>query len=208
MRPEGSSLHKNPSFFPILSQMNPVHKLPPYFYTAHLSYHLSIEVPSVRVFQVFPPKFYSHFSSLPYLLHTRPSHLTRFGEPDLYLATSVVMKIIMRNPQQSSVTLSSLGSSSSSPVSGRLLWAPFQFMSCLSVQKPCHCWSGYSPASHFGYLGSIPGQGQVPSWYFGFPCQCFSTDRVLHAHCRLGLLQWAHWWWAHQMYSFAYVPTN
>jgi len=58
---------------PFLSQMNPIHTLPPHFFHIHsciiLPNSLGLMVSSLHVFQ---PKFYINFSSLPCELHVLP----------------------------------------------------------------------------------------------------------------------------------------
>jgi hypothetical protein len=108
--------------------------------------YLCIGLPRVLFLSGFPTKMLSAFSSLPYVLRTRPSHLSWFDEPNLYL-TCVIMKLIMNIFRRSFVTSYILGSLSSSSVKGSFLWVLFPATSCHSVQKPCHCWSGYSPGS-------------------------------------------------------------
>jgi hypothetical protein len=57
----------------ILSQMNPAHPFPPYFPKIHSNITIYAEVfQAVSSLQVFQPKYRTHLSSLPCVLHVRP----------------------------------------------------------------------------------------------------------------------------------------
>jgi len=66
--------HKIPLLAPVLSQMDPVHTLPPYFSKVYsnIIFPFTLVLPSGLFLQVIRPEFCMHFSSLPCLLHAPP----------------------------------------------------------------------------------------------------------------------------------------
>lgn len=65
-------VQKSPQIVPVLKQMNLVHTLLLYFFKAHFN----IILPAMLRFfkqslQVFRPKFHTHISSIPYVLHAQ-----------------------------------------------------------------------------------------------------------------------------------------
>ena len=88
-------IHKTRPTIPILSQMNPVHALPSYFFKIRFDV-----VPSTPAFQVFsflqvsPPKFYMHVSSTSHVQHDPP--IAFFLTISAYKPTSVNAPVVLR----------------------------------------------------------------------------------------------------------------